>query len=477
MDSHMEQAHPQGPENQNIIEAIGMAPERFAEISEDVKSHIFTSPAYLQRNHDLSEEEATAVLLELQHQGYVTTDHIDGAYGVFPEGVESRELTPERRRQTSKLGRTVLGPIRQATREYVSLTKYRTDKVKRVVTAAPAKEEKTRIKKLSDSKDEQASEQHESYKQSVEEARLKHAASPESESANSIETEEEKVRKNAQLRNFVEDASPKELKGVQLMLKKKRINMAELAESVGIRKFKDIQPLLEKLANAGVLARPEEDRGWSITTSFEEFELALQAVTNPSMKPGEVSKPTELIEVVKSQNETAEVEQPSISTTVISSTRRRVVRPAGPPTTTSDDPKTEGKGDFSDQLAALMRGTTEDVEHQTPQESEQRMSSPQQIFEQLEQRANKKAQEDKSRNTAEDKLSHARDLIWQEYLAQVPEDNRERITQGLHSLLAKHEEAERRAKETPRQRREREQREKRESDERISRTQDWSGGA
>jgi hypothetical protein len=164
----MEHAHPQGPENQNIIEAIGMAPERFAEISEDVKSHIFTSPAYLQRNHELSEEEAAAVLLELQHQGYVTTDHVDGSYGVFPDGVESRELTPARRRQTSKLGRAVLGPIKQATKEYVGLTKYRADKVKRVVTAASIKEDKVRLQRLAASKEEQAAEQEEDYKQSVE---------------------------------------------------------------------------------------------------------------------------------------------------------------------------------------------------------------------------------------------------------------------------------------------------------------------
>jgi hypothetical protein len=171
MDSHMEHAHPQGPENQNIIEAIGMPPERFAEISEDVKSHIFTSPAYLQRNHELSEEEADAVLLELQHQGFVTTDHIDGSYGVFPDGVESRELTPQRKRQTSKLGRAVLGPIKQASKEYVNLTKLRVDKVTRFVSDAPKLEEKDREQRLAESKREQKAELEESYKQSVEEAR------------------------------------------------------------------------------------------------------------------------------------------------------------------------------------------------------------------------------------------------------------------------------------------------------------------
>jgi hypothetical protein len=167
----MEHAHPQGPENQNIIEAIGMPPERFAEISEDVKSHIFTSPAYLQRNHELSEEEADAVLLELQHQGFVTTDHIDGSYGVFPDGVESRELTPQRKRQTSKLGRAVLGPIKQASKEYVNLTKLRVDKVTRFVSDAPKLEEKDREQRLAESKREQKAELEESYKQSVEEAR------------------------------------------------------------------------------------------------------------------------------------------------------------------------------------------------------------------------------------------------------------------------------------------------------------------
>jgi hypothetical protein len=103
------------------LDEVQMDPAFFNSIRAEVISGdlSFITDAYLQNSHNLTEQEAAAVLAELQAEGVVAKDATGkSGYGVFPEGVESRELSSADKVRLSKLGRAVLKPVIQ-TRQYV----------------------------------------------------------------------------------------------------------------------------------------------------------------------------------------------------------------------------------------------------------------------------------------------------------------------------------------------------------------------
>lgn len=161
----------------------------------------------------------------------------------------------------------------------------------------------------------------------------------------------------------------------------------------------------------------------------------------PAESPVEVDKFSELVEVLHARQAVNQEAAPA---------PKRTPSPADMP---KKKPMTSGDPDFSNRLAALMRGA-----EASPVESETQ-TTPQQVFEQLERRVKAKVSSDPSHRDMADKISDARNAVWEAYLDSVPEESRERITQGLQNLLTKQSEAEQRATETPRQKRERERRE------------------
>jgi hypothetical protein len=88
------------------------------EIKRNSSGMNFITKAYLENSHNLTDEEAAAVLKTLQAEGYVAKDQTgDRGYGVFREGVDSRELSPAQKLRLSKLGKGVIAPLVQG-KEY-----------------------------------------------------------------------------------------------------------------------------------------------------------------------------------------------------------------------------------------------------------------------------------------------------------------------------------------------------------------------